>query len=63
MFDINKEELLKLNEVMKKTITEMNYDNPMEVSAFASTMVSIGNQINIKLIKTITDKKEGNDES
>lgn len=43
---------------MRKTILNMNYDNPVEVSAFASSMVSMGNQINIELVRSITKKEE-----
>lgn len=59
MFDINKESLLELNNAMRGTILNMNYDNPIEVSAFASTMVSVGNQINIELLKNTVDKYKG----
>ena len=61
MFDINKNSLLDLNNAMQKTILDMNYDNPMELSAFASTMVSIGNQMNIQIIKKISDEKYKSD--
>ena len=54
MFKISKDSLLKLNEAMQKTIMDMNYDNPLEISAFASTMISVGNQINLEVIKDIT---------
>lgn len=58
MFDIDKESLLELNHAMQKTILNMDYDNPVEVSAFAGTMISIGNQINMQLMKnTIKDGK------
>ena len=58
MFDVTKESLLELNEAMRKTILTMDYNNSVEVAAFASTMVSIGNQINMKMIRDIVDVKE-----
>ena len=61
MFDINKNSLLDLKKKKKKTILDMNYDNPMELSAFASTIVSIGNQMNIQIIKKISDEKYKSD--
>lgn len=54
MFEINKDSLLELNKAMRKTIMDMNYNNPMEVSAFASSMVSMGNQINIEIVKKLS---------
>lgn len=60
MFKIDKQSLLSLNEAMNKTIEEMDFNNPEEVGAFASSMVSIGNQINMTLIKSMY--KKGGDE-
>ena len=59
MFEVDKESLLHLNDAMRNTIENMNYDNPVEVGAFASSMVSIGNQINMNLLKKMV--KEGDD--
>ena len=56
MFDVDKESLLHLNDAMRKTIEEMDYENPVQVGAFASSMVSIGNQINMNLLKNIVKK-------
>ncbi len=56
MFKIDKQSLLSLNEAMNKTIEEMDFNNPEEVGAFASSMVSIGNQINMTLIKSMYKK-------
>ena len=58
MFDVTKESLLELNEAMRKTILTMDYNNSVEVAAFASTMVSLGNQINMKMIRDIVNVKE-----
>lgn len=58
MFKIDKESLLALNDVMNRTIETMDYSNPEEIGAFASSMVSIGNQINMALIKSICKSKE-----
>lgn len=60
MFKISKDSLLKLNEAMQKTIMDMNYDNPLEISAFASTMISVGNQINLEVIKDIAKNNRRN---
>ena len=60
MFKVDKESLLHLNDAMRNTIENMNYDNPVEVGAFASSMVSIGNQINMHLLKKQLGK-EGDD--
>lgn len=56
MFSIDKESLLELNDTMRKTIIDMDFNNPLEVSAFASSMVSVGNQINIELVRSIIKK-------
>lgn len=58
MFSIDKDSLLELNSTMRKTILNMDFNNPVEVSAFASSMVSIGNQINIELIRSIVKKEK-----
>lgn len=50
MFKLNKETLLSLNLAMRKTIEEMDYTNPHEISAFASSLVITGNQINMSII-------------
>ena len=57
MFNINKEELLTLNDTMRETIKGLDFDNPQEVSAFACSMVSIGNQINMAVVKKACQKK------
>ena len=58
MFNIDKDSLLQLNKAMKETIINMDYNNPLEVSAFACSMVSVGNQINIEVMRNITKKEE-----
>jgi len=58
MFDIDKDSLLQLNKAMYKTIMNMNYDNPLEISAFASSMVSMGNQINLEIVRSMTKEEE-----
>ena len=58
MFDIDKGSLLNLLDAMGKTVENMDYDNPVEVSAFASSMVSIGNQINMGIVRDLNKKSE-----
>lgn len=62
MFKIDKESLLSLNKAMNKTIEDMDFNNPEQVGAFASSMVSIGNQINMSIIKSMY-KELGEDDS
>lgn len=58
MFKVDKESLLGLLNAMNETVEEMDFSNPDEVGAFASSMVSIGNQINMAVIKGM-NKKNG----
>lgn len=60
MFEISKESLLELNKAMYNTIHKINFDNPVEVSAYASSLISVGNQINISLIKQVAEDNKKN---
>ena len=53
---LDKEELLKLNDNMRETIEEMDCNNPLEICVFATSMVMMGNQINMEIVKQLNKK-------
>ena len=53
---IQKEELLKLIDTMRETIEELDCSNPIEICVFATSMVTMGNHINMEIVKQLTKK-------
>lgn len=56
MTQLDKEALLKLNDSMRETIEGLNCNNPIEICVFASSMVTMGNHINLEIVKQLSKK-------
>lgn len=56
MWKLDKVSLLSLNDAMRDTINEINYNNPDEIMAFASSMIVMGNEINKALVRSLMKK-------
>ena len=57
MFDVNRESLLDLMDTMKGRVEVLDFNNPLEVYVFASSLISIGNSICLSLVKELYKKK------
>lgn len=56
MIQLDREALLKLNDSMRETIEELDCNNPLEICVFATSMVTMGNHINMEIIKQLSKK-------
>lgn len=50
---IDKDTLLELNDTMRETIVGLDCNNPLEICVFATSMVTMGNHINMEIIKEL----------